>query len=1726
MSTTIIDQLAALYSIEQNYQDIWNKPHRLSSATKHSLLNAMDVDTTNEETLAAALAAEESRPWRRLLAPVLVTRTPASSLRLPIHIPQSRCSSRFVWELREEEGRTQQGEFLVESLNCTESKKIDGVLIERRELKISVAVAEGYHQLTLRELDHDDPLSGELPIIVAPPSCYVPAGLQGEGRVWGPALQLYGLRSRRNWGIGDFTDLNRLTEYFAERGAGVIGFNPINALFSHNPYHKSPYSPSSRLFLNPLYLDIETVPDFLESTMAQEAVQDPQFQVELANLRESEMVDYAGVSAAKKTILEILYQHFRDHHLDSGNDRGRAFRDFQEKGGESLRLYGLFEALQEHFHGDDPSVWGWPVWPEPFRTPASPAVLHFAEEQRERIEFFHYLQWQAGLQLGTVGRRSFELGLNVGLYADLPVSVDGGGAETWMYQDAYAQEVRIGAPPDEFNLKGQDWGLPPLIPARLREMAYAPFIATLRNNMRHAGALRIDHVMGLMRLYWVPSGKSPAEGAYVRYPFEDLVAILALESQRNRCLVIGEDLGTVPDELRETLLPQKILSYRLFFFEKNKTGEFKAPPDYPAQALVAATTHDLPTFAGYWRGRDLALRTELELFPTPALRNTQIIGRAEDRARLLLILERNGLLPKGAGLDPAGYSEMLPELALAVHTFLARTKAKLFLFQMEDIFGQVEQVNLPGTVDEYPNWQRKLTLELEEWPKEERLTLHTGAIERERGRGITPLERGTTWTPGEAGSHIPVATYRLQFNHNFTFNMATELVPYLRGLGISHCYASPFLKARPGSLHGYDIIDHNALNPEIGDMDDFDRFTAALRAESMGLILDMVPNHIGIGSDNQWWMDVLENGESSNFAEFFDIDWHPIQEALRGKVLLPILEDHYGTVLEKGLLVLQFDADHGEFSLGYHEHRFPLDPASYALILGHDIERLETHFPAGEPTYSDLRSLVTAFDNLPGHRTTSVEICQARRRDKEVQKRILRRLCLENVEIHRFIAEKIVLFNGTPGDGQSYQLLHELLERQAFRLAYWRVASDEINYRRFFDVNDLAALRMENRRVFEMTHRFVLELITAEKISGLRIDHPDGLYNPGQYYQWLNEAACGRTVYATEPRYLTTTAGAEPDVSNNIYVVVEKILAGHERLRSSWPVHGTTGYEFAILVGGLFVDGRAEQAMTSIYTRFIGHRIVFDELLYDCKKLIVKVALSSEFTVLANELGQISQADWHTRDFTLNTIREALMEIVAYFPVYRTYITADGVDEEDRRYIEWATTQAEKRSRAADISIFSFIRDVLLVAVRSEQEESHYRKILAFAMKFQQYTGPVMAKGLEDTSFYIYNRLLALNEVGGDPRRFGVSVAGFHRANQERAEQWPCSMLGTSTHDSKRSEDVRARIAVLSEIPKAWDQRVRRWTILNRTRKNKIDNKKAPSKNDEYALYQILLGTWPLQDLDETQQENFAERIQQYAIKVVREAKVHSSWININEEYEKAITGFVSSILAGSDNRFLVDFLPFQRQVARFGLINSLSQLLLKLTAPGVPDIYQGDELWRFDLVDPDNRRPVDYASRREILKEMADRFPAEGGNRLEEAIRLLTNIEDGRVKFFVLQQTLSYRKLHQALFREGRYVPLAATGERADQIVTFARVSGEEVCLVVVPRLVVSLLGFPSETLPVGEVWSETAIALPESMSAKRFRNVFTAEQISTRKGPAGPELLIRDLLANFPVALLAINP
>lgn len=729
-----LDRLCALCGIAAEYTDIWGRTHRVSARTKQALLATMGFVVETEGDLRAALEEQEARPWRQLLPPVLVVRESEAPIPIPVTVPAELAEEPFAWRLMEESGDQREGTFHPSAQEAQALGVVGGASFLRYHFFLPSMPGLGYHRLTLRGKDHE----ARMTLIVVPPACYQPETLAGGMRIWGPSVQLYALRSQRNWGMGDFTDLQRLVDLAADAGAGAVGLSPLHALFPTAPSHASPYSPSSRIFVNLLYLDVEAIPEFVECAKAQEMVHSPQFQSRLRALRAEDHVNYEAVASAKRQVLEILYRHFRDRHLRQGTDRAKAFRAFQAAGGEALRRFALFEALQEHFHARDPAVWGWPVWPETYRAVDSPTVSTFAREQQERVEFCEYLQWQAEGQLEAAGRRALDRELAVGLYQDLAVGVASGGAETWAWQELFAREARIGAPPDDFNLQGQDWGLAPFIPWRLREAAYAPFIATLRANMRHAGALRIDHVMGLMRLFWVPPGGTPKEGTYISYPFEDLLGILALESRRDQCVVIGEDLGTVPDAVREALKLLGVLSYRLLYFEREQDGRFKPPAEWPSQAVVAVSTHDLPTLRGYWQGRDLALRTALDLYPSDEVRERQVVSRAKDRSDLLAALDREGLLPSGTGRDPDAVPEMTPKLAHAIHRYLARTPAQVMVVQPEDVFGQVEQANLPGTTNEHPNWRRKLSVPLEEWPHDPRWQALAEALRLERGERPLP----------------------------------------------------------------------------------------------------------------------------------------------------------------------------------------------------------------------------------------------------------------------------------------------------------------------------------------------------------------------------------------------------------------------------------------------------------------------------------------------------------------------------------------------------------------------------------------------------------------------------------------------------------------------------------------------------------------------------------------------------------------------------------------------------------------------------------------------------------------------------------------------------------------------------------------------------------------------------------------------------------------------------
>lgn len=946
---------------------------------------------------------------------------------------------------------------------------------------------------------------------------------------------------------------------------------------------------------------------------------------------------------------------------------------------------------------------------------------------------------------------------------------------------------------------------------------------------------------------------------------------------------------------------------------------------------------------------------------------------------------------------------------------------------------------------------------------------------------------------------IPRATYRLQFNREFTFNDATRIVPYLARLGISHVYASPILKARPGSMHGYDVVDHSLLNPELGSRADFEQLTDTLHRHQMGLIVDIVPNHLGImGNDNVWWLDVLENGPIAQYANHFDIDWRPNRASLRNRVLVPVLGGAYGTVLERGELKLEFDASTAGFSIRYFEHTFPIDPREYPKVFAAHPSEL----PVDDPDRADFESLLTSFAHLPARDSDEAEARTIRYRDKQAHKRRLVRLIERSPAIGAYIEQSLARINGVVGEPESFDALDALLESQAYRLSYWRVAGDEINYRRFFDVNDLAALRMNEPEVFARTHELIFQLVDEGRIDGLRIDHSDGLFDPQQYFDQVQQ------------RFRTDTTIDKP-----LYVVTEKIIAVHERLPQSWAVHGTTGYDFTALAGGWLVCGDNEEVVTRIYRQYTGVTESFEEIAYKTRLLVMRTSLAAEVEVLSTQLDRIAQQDRRTSDFTRSTMRDAIVEVIGCFPVYRTYISPRGVSDEDRRTVQWAVNVARRRSTIGELSIFDFIRDVLLCDASAGRSEPYVRAVLEFAMKFQQVTSPVTAKGVEDTAFYRFNNLVAVNEVGADPRRFSFSSAAIHLENQERARSWPHSMLATSTHDTKRSEDARARIAVISEIPDAWRQHLSRWRRVTRSKRLHLESGFAPSRNDEYLIYQSLIGIWPAAGDAPESTQMVIERLQAYIIKAAREAKQSTSWMNPEAEYERGLTQFVAGLLEDPEHSpFLRDFTSVAQVTDYFGALNSLSQTLLKLTAPGVPDIYQGTELPDFSLVDPDNRRPVDFTG----ASRQLDSIAAVDTN--EAVVNTLGAWRDGRNKLFVTWKLLQLRKQFPDLFAYGDYEPLQVAGEKKEHVLAFAR-RHENMCMIVVLTRWAARLLNGEMVAPIGDVWSDTTVSATPRCALAACSNLFTQETVSATPENDLAVLKVADLLRRLPFAVLVSN-
>ncbi len=923
------------------------------------------------------------------------------------------------------------------------------------------------------------------------------------------------------------------------------------------------------------------------------------------------------------------------------------------------------------------------------------------------------------------------------------------------------------------------------------------------------------------------------------------------------------------------------------------------------------------------------------------------------------------------------------------------------------------------------------------------------------------------------------ATARLQFHRDFPIDRGTELIPYFKKLGISHIYASPLLKARPGSTHGYDIVDHNQINPELGGEDALRRMVETLRRHEMGLILDIVPNHMGVGgSDNAWWLDVLEWGRASPYAEYFDIDWEPPDSTLRNRLLAPFLGASYGEALANGDIMLRFDPADGRFFASvYGEHRFPIAIRDYATILraGGMSQLAERFAEAG-----------------PGGRDSI-------RRRAEVN-----RATLVEAQPVNEAAFQTALDAYDPKTPEGHDRLNRLLERQSYRLAWWRAATDEINWRRFFDINGLAGVRVERPEVFDDTHATILRLYAEGLIDGVRVDHVDGLADPRGYCRKLR-------------RKLDQAHGHRPAELRDTPAIlwVEKILFAHERLPTDWLTDGTTGYDFMNEVSAVLHDPTGEEKLTTLWSTLTGRAAAFMDEAEPARRQILRQALSSELNAAAAALHRVARRDLRTRDFSLTAMRRALEELLAHFHTYRIYSGPAGASDTDRRDFAWALAGARRTVRTADAGLLDIVGAMLLGdGVRDSAVGAPRQERLRAMVRFQQLSAPTAAKSVEDTAFYRYGRLLSRNEVGSEPSQFALPVANFHASARDRLKRLPRALLATATHDHKRGEDTRVRLAVLSEIPEEWEAMLHRWTRLNVSMKREVDNALAPDVADEVMLYQMIVAAWPL-GLAADDPEGlgaYRERLAMWQEKALREAKRHSEWAAPNAEYESACQEFLAHCLDPNRSAPLARELhDFAKRIAVAGVVNSLTQTLLRLTTPGIPDLYQGTEFWDFSLVDPDNRRPVDYGARAASL-EVASAPPD-----------LLGDWTDGTVKQAIIARVLNLRARVSGVFADGAYVPLKVEGERADSVIAFARIHEGRAVIVVGTRLSAQMLGSAAYPLVDPSVWDGTAIILPRNINNRKWADVF-GSSADTTSGVAEVDgrIMVRDLLSNLPVALL----
>ncbi|MGH8127671.1 MAG: malto-oligosyltrehalose synthase [Gammaproteobacteria bacterium] len=1592
MTMSRLNALAEAIGLATSYIEIDGTRRQVPADSLCALIKGLgyDADENGVEATLAALAQEKQS---RLVPPTIASFEPAPPS--VVLNPHAIAADAIEWTL-EGEGRELNGASATADLEAGS----EGLLLSLP------ALPPGYYQVRISTGKQ----VFETQLVRAPAKAWLP---KTPARGYGISVQLYEQIGHESIGIGDFSDLAGLGTAAGAMGAATLGVNPLHALFLAKPEHVSPYSPSSRLALNPLYLDVRHLPGV--STAMRERLAAPALAACIKALNAQALVDYPAAAGIKFGIASEAWSNF---HAKGGDP---AFTQFEREAAPGIVAWARFETLTAEFGTDLRD------WPQALRDAQSAACEHFAAEHDDTYRFHLWLQWQAEKQLGAAAQRSREAGLSLGLYHDLALGADPSGAEVWSGHDDFAMTLAVGAPPDPLNPRGQNWGFPPFHPQRLLERGLAPFIELVRANMRHAGVLRIDHVLGLNRLFVIPPGAGAAEGAYLSYPLDLMLAVIALESHRAQCMVIGEDLGTVPEGLRERLAERAILSLRLLYFEHSETGQPRAPEDYPGEALAMIGTHDVVPLPGWWCGEDLARTDRLGLWPSPEAQESAHAARPTERAALQESFLR-AELPSAETEPPAA----------AAYRWLARTPCWLVSIQPEDALDIADPVNVPGTLDEEPNWSRRRFPPWPEWLSDPRFIEVMRAVQTERG------------APAPSRQPPFAATYRLQLEANFGFREAAEQVPYLARLGISHLYLSPVMSAVPGSTHGYDMTDPARFDAERGGVAGFNALREALAQGGLHMIVDFVPNHMGAHAANPWWMDLLEWGHASVHDASFDVDW----SAEDGRLVVPILGAPLETVLAREEIHLAFEPS-GRFDASYFSHRFPLDPATSAILVGLAARR--THSSARV----ELERLARRLYQLGDVPTTE-------------RRAIGLRLEAELATLAEEDTIGAALGAAAEWFASDADRMARLLDRQSWRLASWRRGAEDINYRRFFDITGLAALRMERPAVFAALHEGIRELLATGAVGGLRLDHVDGLVTPR--------------------RYLDTLHGLVAAHGGGVPLWVEKILAEDETL-CPWPVAGTTGYEILNEVTRFFIPITGAEMLRAIWREFVPDARPFDKTLAHAKREAVEQLLAPMLERVLNALAPQAPVE-------LTRLRNALVETVVALPVYRAYPDApDAARPAQEALIEGAV------AAVSDTDARDWLARLLVLPLDDAARLSP--PLRDGVARFWQLAAATMAKGLEDTSFYRDFALLALNEVGGDPRVASLSNENFHARMEQRAREWPMALTASATHDTKRGEDARMRLAQLAGHADIWRELV---PFLSRAA-NPV-RPKGLHPADEYLVWQTLLAVWPPPSIvvpDAAERESLNARLKAYLTKALREGKSRSSWVEADEAYEQQVYDYAIDLLDPElSDEFQHRFLPFAAAIARSGALTSLAALTLKCMLPGVPDIYQGTELWDLSLVDPDNRRPVDYAARITILNALdssTDKTSAE--NSVE---RLLAEWPNGRIKCFVMSRLLALRRSLPATFAAGGYRPLAVTGDRRDDVLAFARGTGEEQVIVVVARVHPALEVNQACALDAA-AWGDTRIAIEASYA---WRECFTGRQYT-----AG-DLAASTLLAPLPAAVL----